>query len=219
MKNYRLIICIISLLFRHVCLSQSHQPPKFLLSTGYGIAGSFFVRSYEEFVPVPSATVFYKKRFLGTTQTAALGINLKNNWEARFGINYQHFTRKIYYHNTVNNIEVIFDHDIHHRDYMWFGSVLKKIKSENNFWNVGLGLYYLRPKQEEVEIFYPTLILNVERDFKNSRLEEGGVIAEFAYEHKFQHRVNIGLKSQFYYTASAGYAESVTLFPYVKFLF
>jgi hypothetical protein len=85
--------------------------------------------------------------------------------------------------------------------------------------NSGLGVYYLRPKQEEISIYYPSFFENIERNYQNSRLEEGGVFIHFAYEYKFQSKVNLGIKTQFYYTLTAGYAESITLLPYVKIIF
>ena len=78
---------------------------------------------------------------------------------------------------------------------------------------------YLRPKQEEVEIYFPSYFGNIERSYKNNRLEEGGLYAEFDYKYKFQPKVNLGVKTQFYFTATTGYAESITFFPYIKILF
>ncbi len=183
------------------------------------MAGSFFVRSYQEFSPIQRYKTFYKKNFIGVSQNAAIGVNLKRNWEVRFGINFQHFTRRIKSLDTLNNVQIDLSHDIHHRDYMWFGSLAKKLEKKSHLFAFGLGLYYLRPKQQEVEIFYPNYFGDVERDFKNSRLNEGGAFTELAYEYKFQPKVNIGVKTQFYYTISAGYSESITLFPYIKILF
>ena len=101
---------------------------------------------------------------------------------------------------------------------MWFGSVNKNIERKKNNFLFGMGLYYLRPKQEEV-VIYPNFVQNRERDFQTSKLEEGGAFIEFAYEYKFQPKVNLGLKSQFYHTITSGEAISVTLFPYIKISF
>lgn len=218
MKNHRFIVVISSLLFNHICFAQTQQSPKFFLSAGYGLSGSFFVRSYTEWAPLPRYKVFYKKHFIGVAQNAAIGINLKNGWEARFGINYQHFTRRVVSKDTLNNVFINLDHDIHERDYMWQGNVARKLGSHKNLFVVGLGLYYLRPKTQVVEIF-PGYVGDIEPQFKDSHEEEGGAVVEFAYEYKFQPRVNIGIKTQFYYTITAAYAESMTLFPYMKILF
>ncbi len=94
--------------------------------------------------------------------------------------------------------------------------ISKNFNVKKHVFSPGLGLYYLRVEQEEVEIYYPSYFANVENNYALGNLEEGGVFAEFSYEYKFQPRVNLGLRSQFYYTASAGTAESITLFPYIK---
>jgi hypothetical protein len=203
-----------------LCASQlcSQQKNKLLLTAGYGFAGSFFVRSYEEFDPMPGSKVFYKKDFVGVAQNAAIGINFNENWEARVGINYQHFTRKVESADILNNVAIKFQKDIHHRDYMWYGSAAKKLDFQKHLFLFGLGIYYLLPKQEEIDI-EPNFVSDVERDQKNYQLNEVGSFIEVGYEYKFQPKVNLGFKSQFYYTLSAGYAESLTLYPYVKILF
>lgn len=205
--------------FSQTKLEKKQPGGKFFLSGGYGFAGSFFVRSYEEFAPLATYKVFYKKKFIGVAQNIALGINLKKNYQLKIGLNFQHFTRGIKTKDTLNNVIINLDHTIHHRDYIWFAGVNRNFDIKKHFFSTGLGIYYLRPKQEEVEIYYPSYFANIERDYANSNLEEGGVYAEFSYEYKFQPKVNLGIKTQFYYTATAGYAESITLLPYIKINF
>lgn len=214
----RTLIYVLAI-FSLLVASQAGAQNRFFINAGYGLAGSFFVRSYDEFNPLQGSKVFYKKHFAGVAQNAAIGLHLKKNWDVKAGINYQHFTRKIQSLDTINYIVVNFDHDIHHRDYMWYSSVSKSIDTRKHFWGFGLGLYYLLPKQEEVEIVKPVYIASVERNQKNSRLNEAGSFAEVFYEYRFQPKVNLGIRGQFYYTVSAGYAESVTLFPFVKISF
>lgn len=221
MKRYCLIISI--LYFSHSSLfaqkNNSHKP-KFFISAGYGLAGSFFVRSYEE--PPADFTgykEFTKKNFIGAVQNIAIGLHLKKNIEIKGGLNFQHFTRKIKARDTLSGVIIDLDHTIHHRDYMWFGNFNKNYNKKNHVFSWGLGLYYLRPQQEEVTISPPRFFQNRERNQKNSRLNEGGSFLELAYEYKFQPKVNIGVKTQFYYTLSAGYPESITLFPYIKINF
>lgn len=216
--KYIIILFFISI--SSISYSQNKKPyevkNKFFISAGYGLAGSFFVRSYEEFAPLPTYKVFYKKHFVGVSQNLAIGINLKKNYQLRTGINFQHFTRRIKTKDTLNNVIINFDHTIHHRDYMWFVGVNKNFEVKKHIFSPGLGIYYLRPKQEEVEIFYPGYVANIENDYHLGNLEEAGVFVEFSYEYKFQAKVNLGIRSQFYYTASAATVESITLFPYIK---
>lgn len=217
------LIFFICFAFVNNCFSQSDsskkQPTnKFFITAGYGIAGSFFVNSYEEFSPMPQSRVFQKKNFIGAAQNVAVGLSLKKNWEVRLGLNYQHFTKWINSVDTLNGVQVVFDNDIHHRDYMWFGAVDKKLNSEKNIFLFGLGAYYLVSKTQTVEI-YTRNVISREQIWKGSYNGELGVFAEFAYEYKFQPKVNIGLKTQFYYTLTAAYAESFTLFPFIKISF
>ena len=84
---------------------------------------------------------------------------------------------------------------------------------------IGAGLYYLRPVQEEITIDYLANIILVEdRNYKNSYLEEAGALLDISYEYKFQPRVYVGIKSQFFFTISTGEAESLALFPFIKLL-
>ena len=221
----KLIICVLCLIpLSKSSFSQNNasNDKKFFLSAGYGLAGSFFVRSYQEGAPFPGYIAFFNKNFIGTAQNIAVGLTLNKNYEIKIGLNFQHFTRQISLTDTTNNVIIYVDNTIHHRDYMWFASGDKSFSKEKYQLSCGLGIYYLRPKQEEVELFTgnnSALLNYVERDYNNSRLEEGGIFIEIAYEYKFQPKVNLGIKSQFYYTISAGYAESITLIPYFKILF
>jgi hypothetical protein len=212
---YLLLVCFLAL--NTNCIAQQKQN-KFFISAGFGLAGSFFVRSYVESSPISQNKVFEKKKFVGTAQNGAIGFCFKKDWEVRAGINYQHFTRWVNSRDTLNNIQVIFNNDIHHRDYMWYGAADRKLDLKKNRFVVGLGLYYLVSKTQTVEI-YPGYVISDEQIWKGSYNGELGVVTEVAYEYKFQPKVNIGLKGQFYYTITAAYAESVTLFPYIKILF
>lgn len=220
MKNILTLFTCIIISLNSYSQTKAREPKrKFFVSAGYGLAGSFFVRSYEEFAPLPTYKVFYKKHFVGVSQNLAIGINLKKNYQLRTGINFQHFTRRIKTKDTLNNVIINLDHNIHHRDYMWFVGLNKNFEVKRHVFSPGLGIYYLRPKQEEVEIFYPSYVANIENDYHLGNLEEAGVFVEFAYEYKFQAKVNLGIKSQFCYTASAATVESITLLPYIKIAF
>ena len=222
MKNHIFFSFILFFLLSQNCLSQKknkNQKSKFFLTAGYGLAGSFFVRSYMEFAPLSRYKTFYNKNFIGSAQNAAIGIDLKKNWEVKMGINFQHHTRRVKSRDTLGNVNIILNHDIHNRDYMWYGSVAKKLERKNHLFAIGLGLYYLRSKAEIIEIYYPSYLADVEPEYKDSRDAQGGVFTEFAYEYKFQPKVNLGVKTQFYYTLSAAYVESITLFPYIKIIF
>ena len=216
---YEIFFYLLCLLHFNTCFSQSdskhNQPTKFFITAGYGIAGSFFVNSYEEFSPMPQSRIFQKKNFIGAAQNVALGLSLKKNWEVRLGLNYQHFTKWINSVDTLNGVQVVFDHDIHHRDYMWFAAADKKLNADHSLFLFGLGAYYLVSKTQTIGI-YTRNVVSREQIWKGLDNGELGLFAEFAYEYKFQPKVNFGIKTQFYYTLTAAYAESFTLFPYIK---
>lgn len=197
---------------------QQEKKSKFFVTAGYGLAGSFFVRSYDEFAPFQRYKTFYKKSFVGVAQNIAVGINLKKNYTLKAGLNYEHFTRKVKSNDTINGVNIKLDHTIDHRNYMWFGGVNKLYQNKKHIFSPGLGLYYLRPVQEEVEVYYPNYVGDVERNFKNSSLEEAGVFGELEYEYIFQSKVHLGIKTQFYYTASSGEAESIALYPFIRIM-
>lgn len=218
MKYIYLILSITSSLYINFCAAQTKEKAssKFFLSTGYGLAGSFFVRSYQESLPFPSSgyKAFFKKNFIGNAQNIAFGIHLKKKIDLKVGLNFQHFTRQINSKDTLSGVLIYLDHTIHHRNYIWYASINKKYPKREHQFSWGLGLYYIRSQQEEVEISPPRFYQNLERN-----LEEAGSFIELAYEYKFQPKVNIGIKTQFYYTISTGEPESVTLFPFIKINF
>lgn len=220
MKNPIWLIFILSSSFFNINAQEKALPKKqfFFVSVGYGLAGSFFVRSYEEFAPVNHYAVFYKKNFVGVAQNIQIGITLKKNYNLLLGYGFQHFTRKINFRDTISGVLVILKHTIHHRDYIWTGGINKDFEIRKHILSTGIGIYYLRSKQEEVEVYYPNLVNNTERDYKTNRLEEAGVSVNFSYEYKFQTKVNIGIRTQFNYTVSTGAPESVTLYPFIKLL-
>jgi hypothetical protein len=214
----------IFLLFSTTAFSQSKEEKnKISISGSYGMAGSFFVRSFQEVLPFPSGNyrAFLKKRFIGNAQNFTIGYRLKDNYEIKAGINSQHFTRRVKATDTLQSVIIRLDNTIHHRDYMYFTSLHKAFERKKYFLSTGLGLYYLRDQDETIEYGpgIPNYYSNYESNYRNSKAEEGGIFAEFAYEYKFQPKVNIGVKAQFYFTASAGTAESVTLLPYIRISF
>lgn len=226
MKHY--ILCIIFLVILNTLyLTASPQKPekkdRFYITAGYGFSGSFFVRSYSESSPIQSSKNFYKKNFIGEAKNFTVGLNLNRNYTLYLGINFQTFRKKIKFEDYANpSTSINFDHDIYHKDYMWLGGIGKKILNKKNVLIPSIGIFYSRSKQNEIDI-YPIngvyFVENVERNYKNSGLEEAGAFVDFSYEYTFQPKVNLGIKTQFYYNISSGTAESITLLPYIKVAF
>ncbi len=219
MKIFLIIIILIS---KTACQAQTKEakPSKFFLSAGYGLAGSFFVRSYDEALPFPSSEykAFFKKKFIGVSNVLLIGIHLKKNVDIKFGYQYQRFSRYVQVEDTLNGVILSLDHQIYHNDNIWCGGINKNYIRKKSLLSWGGGLFYVRPQQQEVEIF-SRIIIDRERNHKNSRLNDGGVYGELAYEYKFQPKVNIGMKSQGFFILSGSYFNSVALFPFIKLNF
>lgn len=200
------------------CIAQTKEAklPKFFLSAGYGLAGSFFVRSYDEALPFPSAEyrAFFKKKFIGVSNVLLIGMHLKKNIDIKFGYQYQRFSRRVQVEDTLSGVILSLDHRIHHIDNIWLGGINKNYIRKKSLLSWGGGLFYIRPQQQEVEIF-ANAIIDTERNQKNSRLNDGGAYGELTYEYKFQPKVNIGIKSQVYFILSGSYFNSIALFPFV----
>ena len=94
------------------------------------------------------------------------------------------------------------------------GGLAKNYFKKNNQFVFGFGLFFIRPSQQEVEI-YPNFYINRER----RKLDDLGAYAELGYEYRFQPKVNLGIKGQFFWIVSGSYPESAALLPYIKLNF
>jgi hypothetical protein len=189
------------------------KPSKFFFSTGFGLGGNFFVRDYDEALPFPSSEYksFFKKNFIGTVQEVSAGIHLKKGIDLNFGYSRQRFTRKVIVEdNLPSNVSVLMDLKIHHVDNIWFGGLTKNYSRRKNIYSWGSGIFWLRAQQQEGEIYTGYVI------FRERKLEDGGAYVQLAYEYRYQPKVHIGLKGQFFWILSGSYPESVALAPYIK---
>lgn len=206
------LVCFV-MAFSCAAQTKSLKSSKFFFSTGYGLGGNFFVRDYYESLPFPNSgyTSFLKKNFLGTVQEVSGGIHLNKSTDLIFGYSRQRFTRKVFVDDTLpRNVGISMDLRIHHVDNMWFGGVVKNYTQRKSTLSWGGGIYWIRAQQQELEI-YPGYVILRER-----KMEDGGAFAQIGYEYKYQPKVHLGIKGQFFWILSGSYAESVTLVPYIK---
>lgn len=205
MKHKILLICIV---FSTVAFSQSKLiEKKFSLTSGYGAAGSFFVRLRD---------YAYKKNFLGTNLNFALGYKIGKKSEMELRYTREEFSKRLIFSN---NINIFVNSNIRHiNNFFELIYDRKLVEKHKSILKAGLGIYYLRAQQEEVDVGTGGIDWE-ERNVKYNGLEDAGALIEAAYEWKFQPRVNIGIRTQFYYTISAGNAESITFYPYIKISF
>ena len=218
MKKYLLILCIIIVKCGHSQNTLKEKYPKLLIEAGYGISGSFAVLDYSDFTPSSGGREFARKDFIGSAQNFSLGIQLKKNWEIRFGIQYEHYKRWVNSRDTLqNSVVVAIDRDISHKNYMWYLGTTKKFSIKKGFITTGVGLYYLASKVQTISIS-PRFVSDHEQLWIGEYNGEGGAYIETGYEYRFQPKVHLGIKSQFYYTISLGYQESLSLYPYIKII-
>lgn len=214
-----------SLLFLLYNLKSKSQQvkQKFSIAAGYGLAGSFGVSQYVESLPFPSNNYgkFSKKNFIGSSQQFSIGYRFNKNYELNAGIDFQHFKRRVKASDTLASVVIYIDKTLQERNYIYFANLSRVFERKKDLLHAGLGLYYIRYQSESIEYGtgIPNFYSNYEARYDNSKEEEGGAFVELAYEYKFQPKVNIGIKTQFYYTISLASAESITLLPYVKILF
>jgi hypothetical protein len=218
MKTFLNIIVFI-LASATACKAQT-KPSKFFLSVGQGAGGSFFVRDYDE--ALPSNTLgykaFLKKKFVGIAQEITVGIHLKKNIDLKFGYNRQRFTRRVLVDDTVSGVGVSIDHRIQHVDNSFLIGMSKNYIRKMSQLSWGSGLYYWTGQLHTIEV-YPRYIIDRDVVLKGSYSGDLGAYAEMAYEYKFQPKVNIGIKGQFFWILSGSYANSVALFPFIKLNF
>lgn len=201
--------------------NKTTNPSKFFLSVGSGAGGTFSARDYDEALPFPSSgyTAFLNKKFLGTASEIAVGIHLKRNIDIKFGYNRQRFTRHAKINDTLSgSVGVLIDHDIQHVDNNWFVGMSKHYMREKGQLLWGAGLYYWTGKLHTVEV-YANYVIDQEITWKGSKNGDLGAYAEIGYEYIFQPKVNLGIKSQFYWIVSGSYPGSIALIPFIKLKF
>ncbi len=195
---------------------------KYSIQFGYGIAGSFFVRSYFE-NELPFETSFFKKHFIGRNLNVGISRSIGQNFHVSLNYTLQEFNKRITYSNQFGSVVFqLGEHQIRHTNNMYDLTIRKQFDRRSYSWFAGVGLYYLRPIQQEIiidQFTNATLIRIQDRRQKYHRLNELGTLVEAGFEKKFQPRMIIGLKSQIMYTLSTQEFESATLFPYLKYTF
>ena len=192
---------------------------KYSIQAGFGAAGSFFVRSYNEGYDQIS---FLKKDFIGKTFSFGISRAIGKNFDLSLNYSFQEFSRRVSYLALLDNVEfILHDFSIRHINNIYDLTLRKYFGNTSGRWMVGLGLYYLRPIQQEISIYGPgpATVQIHERRHKYHSLNEGGSLVEIGYEKRFQPRMSIGIKSQLMYTLSTQEFESVTLYPYLKYAF
>lgn len=190
------------------------------LEINYGLQGNFFVRNYNETGGPGPKTYFYNKHFIGSIGGSELKYKLGQ--KGNLGIAYARSvsSRKISYSGPFNSINLrITDYRVTHTDIfyqLFYERSLRKISPVK----AQIGLFYLRMNQQEVELSnYINTISFEERNYKNSKLEEGGAFFGLHYSKKIDTKFELGIKSRVYYLISTNELEAITLTPTLTYTF
>ena len=82
------------------------------------------------------------------------------------------------------------------------------------------GLVLAKMNQQEIMIEnYDNLIAIDERNFKNSKLQEGGVFGGIHFQKKIDTNFEFGLRIRAYYLISVNALESITFTPTLSYSF
>ncbi|HPH36140.1 MAG: hypothetical protein KGZ59_00940 [Chitinophagaceae bacterium] len=192
---------------------------KFSFEINYGLNGNFFVRSYEEQAPPFPVTEISKKNFIGTVGGIELKYKVTKRASWGFGFAKSSNQKAINYTSNVNGVVLsIKDFDIKHVNHFYQlfyeREIIKKIPALKS----QIGLFYLRPQQQEVSISRNGFLFE-QRNFKNSYLEEGGIFVGLHYSKKIDTKFELGVKSRVYYLISTNSIEAVTFTPTLTYLF
>lgn len=192
---------------------------KFSFEINYGLNGNFFVRSYEEQAPPFPVTEISKKNFIGTVGGIELKYKVTKRASWGFGFAKSSNQKAINYSSNVNGVVLsIKDFDIKHVNHFYQlfyeREIIKKIPALKS----QIGLFYLRPQQQEVSISRNGFLFE-QRNFKNSYLEEGGIFVGLHYSKKIDTKFELGVKSRVYYLISTNSIEAVTFTPTLTYLF
>jgi hypothetical protein len=223
----RVYLISIFIMISFICQAQRDQRPGFDIMLGYGAAGSFFVRSYDETVMYAEDKKLYRKNFAGSNRCLDIGLHFKKGYSLRLGYSRQHFTKEVDFKGFFDQWQIEVDRKIYHIDNIFSLSLDKRLFIQNMKGSASrhvlipaLGAYYLRSIQNEIDILFSLKAYDdTERNYKNSKLEEAGLFIATGYEYLLQPKVGIGMNARFNYTISTGDPESISLTPYVRFIF
>lgn len=191
--------------------AEAQKLNKISIEASYGLTGNLFVINYPENAP-PPIVQFYKKNFIGSIGGVELKYKLSN--KSNIGLGYLKSVNKREINYNSQNISIV-DFNISHTNYFFQFFYERKTFKDIH---VQGGLFYLRSNQQEIDAS-PFGVGLEERNYKNSKLEEGGVFLGFHYSKKIDTKFDLGIKSRVYYLLSTSSFEAVTLTPTLTYHF
>ncbi|MFN7539182.1 MAG: hypothetical protein ACK5RQ_03945 [Bacteroidota bacterium] len=194
------------------------QDNKISIEVNYGLQGNFFVRGYKERNTPGISYNFYNKNFLGGMGGIEVKYPIGN--QSSVGLGYARSINSRIINFTPVNIPInVEDFTIRHTNNFYQLLFEQSLGSSSKHqFNLSTGLFYLRMSQQEIDASIFGLGLE-ERNFKNSRLEEGGTFLGIQYQAKIDNHFYLGIRSRVYYIISANYFEAVALNPTLTYIF
>jgi hypothetical protein len=200
---------------------QAQSSTRFSLEANYGLNGNFFVRSYDELGGPSNKTYLYQKNFLGTV--GGIEIKYRLDTSSSLIVGYSRSTNKgeKNYSGTVNGVNVfVNDFNISHNNDFFQLAYERNFKKSNPLFKYHIGVVVATMHQQEILIEnFANQILIDERNFKNSKLQEGGVFGGVHLQKKIDNRFQIGIKVRGYYLISVQTFEALSLTPTLTYKF
>ncbi|MEN9599887.1 MAG: hypothetical protein RL596_2206 [Bacteroidota bacterium] len=200
-------------------LSFSQKKNRVSLEAAYGLQGNYFVGSYTEVNRPGTQAAFLNKNFIGSI--GGITLKYRATKTASWGLGYSRSrnTRTVDYFTSINGFGVyIRDFDITHLNHFFEIFYQRKFSKKLPFLKYEIGLFYLRPQQQEVEVSFSGAGFE-QRNFKNAKLEEGGAFVGIQFSKMIDTKFELGIKSRVYYLISTNSLETITLTPTLAYHF
>ena len=211
MKKYLLIFLSFSFLLN----LQAQNKEKLLIQINYGVIGNYSVRNYSENTQAPIKS-FYKKNFIG----AIGGIEARYNYghKSSLGIEFsKSINKKTINYDNGRNVSFR-DFTISHINYYNALDYEYRILNKKNKLALQAGIYYMRSKMQEIDVS-PVGASIDERNFKNSKIEDGGILIGLNYFKKIDTNFDLGIKARITFSLAMGIIDAITLTPALKYNF
>ncbi|MCX6319149.1 MAG: hypothetical protein NTW29_17865 [Bacteroidetes bacterium] len=201
--------------FLSCCQLWSQDAGKFSIEALYGPQGNFFVRSYDELNGPSNKTYLYKKNFLGTIGGISVKYKLNNASAVSAGFFRSMNKGKKNYTGIINGVQVqVNDFNIRHNNDYYQITYERRFKRSNPNFLYHFGLVIANMHQQEIAIEnFDNLVLINERNFKNARLQEGGILGGLRFQKKIDTKLSLGCTIRAYYLISVNSLEAVTFTP------
>ena len=191
----------------------------FSLSTGAGVSYNYFVdrASYNEAPDGVSSLRILNKNPIGHNLSLKGAYRFGKN-EIKFGYAYSQFSRSrnIDYLSADGSTRfVVRDFKFRHTNHIFDLTYSRTIAPGLSIMG---GVFSYRKEQQEVDVIGRSILVE-ERNFSNSKLEDGGFLAGLEYSTTLTGKMDIGGRFTAYYAASLGRMEELQLGPFLRYNF